>query len=119
MAEPMSQKSRNEYLEKMGERYRRHKGRRARGKLITEFCEVTGHERKYANKLPGKKREPGRDTPPKRRGVERTYGDEVVDMIFAIWRQSEQPCGKRLRPMLDDGLPPKNWTATAQPVRWF
>ena len=105
MAEPMSQKSRNEYLEKMRERYRRYKGRRARGKLITEFCEVTGHERKYANKLLGKRRGPGSKTPPERRGVERTYGDEVIDVIFEIWRQGEQPCGKRLRPMLTDWLP--------------
>lgn len=105
MAEPMSQKSRNEYLEKMRDRYRRYKGRRARSKLISEFCEVTGHERKYATKLLGRKRGPGRARPPKKRGVERTYGDEVIDVIFVIWQQSEQPCGKRLRPMLKDWLP--------------
>ncbi len=105
MAEPISQKSRNEYLEKMCERYQRYEGRRARGKLITEFCEFIGHERKNANKLLGKKREPGCDTPPKRRGVEWIYGDEAVDVIFAIWLQGEQRCGKWLRPMLYDWLP--------------
>jgi len=66
MAEPMSQNSRNEYLEKMRCRYRRYRGKAARGELITEFCEVTGHERKYANKRLGKKRGPGSRRPGKR-----------------------------------------------------
>ncbi|MCK5922672.1 MAG: transposase family protein [Methylococcales bacterium] len=101
----MSQKSRNEYLEKMRDRYRRYKGRRARSKLITEFCEVTGHERKYGNKLLSKKRGPGSRNTDKKRGVARTYCDDVVDVIFFIWQHSEQPCGKRLRPMLADWLP--------------
>jgi hypothetical protein len=48
MENPMSQNSRDEYLEKMRERYRRYQGKPARGKLITEFSRVTGHERKYA-----------------------------------------------------------------------
>jgi hypothetical protein len=104
MAEPMSQTTRNEYLEKMRDRYRRYRGKPARGKLITEFCEVTGHERKYANKLLANKRGPG-SRRPKRRGVGRIYGDEVVDVIFEIWKRGEQPCGKRLRPMLAIWLP--------------
>ena len=44
----MSRKSRDEYLEKMRERYARMTARQARGKLLDEFCLVTGHERKYA-----------------------------------------------------------------------
>lgn len=104
MAEPMSQNSRNEYLEKMRCRYRRYGGKLARSKLITEFCEVTGHERKYAIKLLGRKRGPG-SRRPKKRGVARIYSDAVVDVIFAIWKQGEQPCGKRLKPMLGAWLP--------------
>ena len=45
----MSQTTRNDYLEKMRDRYRRYTGKQARSKLITEFCEVTGHERKYGS----------------------------------------------------------------------
>jgi hypothetical protein len=82
MAEPMSQKSRNEYLEKMRDRYRRYKGRRARGKLITEFCEVTGHEREYANKLLGKKRGPGRTGPPSK--IEQNRGQDEIIAYLAI-----------------------------------
>lgn len=96
----MSQKSRNEYLERMRCRYRRYRGKAARSKLISEFCEVTGHERKYAIKLLGKKRGPGSTKGAKLRGASRTYGTQVIDVLFVIWKHSEQPCGKRLKPML-------------------
>jgi hypothetical protein len=105
MTNSMSQSTRDEYLEKMRNRYRRYTGRQARTKLITEFCEVTSHERKYAIKLLRRKRGPGRKSPPKKRGVDKTYGEEVINVLFEIWRHSEQPCGKRLRPMIKEWLP--------------
>ena len=101
----MSQSTRNEYLEKMRDRYRRYTGKQARTKLITEFCEVTSHERKYAIKLLRRQRGPGRRSPMKKRGVDKTYNEEVIKVLFEIWRHSEQPCGKRLRPMIKDWLP--------------
>ncbi len=58
MAATMSRKTRDEYLEKMRERYARWRGKQARSQLLTEFCEVTGHERKYATKLLGRRRRP-------------------------------------------------------------
>ena len=99
MALTMSRTARNEYLEKMRKRYRRRVGKSARGQLIDEFCEVTGHERKYAIKLLGNQRSPsksGRKTT-KKRGVAKTYGEEVVKILYEIWRYAEQPCGKRLK----------------------
>lgn len=104
MANTMSQNTRNEYLEMMRDRYRRYTGRQARSKLITEFCEVTSHERKYAIKLLRGQRGPG-SAPPAKRGVHNTYGQEVIDVLFVIWSNSEQPCGKRLKPMLKEWLP--------------
>ena len=99
----MSRKSRDEYLEKMRERYARMTGRQARGKLLDEFCLVTGHERKYATKLLGAKRRaaPGAT----RRGRPPTYGEAEKTVIQAIWKACEQPCGKRLKPALRDWLP--------------
>ncbi|MFQ3168114.1 MAG: hypothetical protein ACI8QI_000652, partial [Limisphaerales bacterium] len=47
----MSKKSRREYTEKMRMRYQQMTGKRARSKLLDEYCEVTGHDRKYTNKL--------------------------------------------------------------------
>ena len=105
MAESMSQSTRNEYLEKMRNRYRRYTGKKARTKLITEFCEVTSHERKYAIKLLRRQRGPGGKSLPKKRGVDKTYGEEIVEVLFEIWRHSERPCGKRLRPMIREWLP--------------
>ena len=101
----MSQDTRNEYLERMRDRYRRYTGRQARSKLITEFCAVTSHERKYAIKLLRQQRGAGTTSPATKRGVHKTYGQEVIEIIFEIWRHSEQPCGKRLKPMLKEWLP--------------
>jgi hypothetical protein len=104
MSKRMSRSTRNEYLEKMRCRYRRYSGKKGRSALITEFCEVTGHERKYAIKLLRRQRGPGRKGS-KKRGVGKTYGSEVVEVLFEIWRHSEQPCGKRLKPMIALWLP--------------
>ena len=107
MAKTMSRDSRDEYLEKMRERYRRRPAKAARSALLDEFCVVTGHERKYANKLLRRQRGPKRRgrASPGVRGVAKTYDEDVVGVLFAIWKHSEQPCGKRLAPMLATWLP--------------
>lgn len=58
MAKSMSRSTRDEYLEKMRCRYRRYTGKPAKSRLLDEFCELTGHERKYATKLLGGSRCP-------------------------------------------------------------
>ncbi len=107
MAKTMSRNTRNEYLEKMRERYQRRPAKAARNALLNEFCEVTGHERKYANKLLRRLRGPGRRgaSAGKKRGSPKTYDERVIEVLFEIWKCSEQPCGKRLAPMLPDWLP--------------
>ena len=103
----MSRSTRDECLETMRCRYRRYTGKLAKTKLLDEFCQVTGHERKNASKLLSKRR--GHvligTTPPNRGGRPKTYDAEVVGVLFQIWKQSEQPCGKRLVPLLADWLP--------------
>jgi acyl-CoA reductase-like NAD-dependent aldehyde dehydrogenase len=86
MATTMSQPARDEYLEKMRDRYRRYDGRLAKTKLLDEFCQITGHERKYANKLLKRLRGPNRKggSRSKKRGRERIYALEVVGMVFEI-----------------------------------
>ena len=57
----MSENSTEEYTAKIRDRYARMTGRKARSKLLDEFVEVTGWERKHANKvLLGIKRRQGR-----------------------------------------------------------
>ncbi len=107
MARTMSRPTRDEYLQKMRCRYRRYTGKEAKGRLLDEFCQVTGHERKYATKLLGGRRGPAaRGGPePSRGGRPPTYGPGVAAVVFEIWKHSEQPCGKRLKPMLTAWLP--------------
>ena len=94
----MSRSTRDEYLQKMRCRYRRYTGRPAKGRLLDEFCLVTGHERKYATKLLSGRRGPSgsADGSPSRGGRPPTYEAEVVGVVFEIWKHSEQPCGKTI-----------------------
>ena len=72
---------------------------------MSEFCEVTGHERKYASKLLSGRRGP-KTVGAKRRGRPPSYGEPERKALQAIWKQSEMPCGKRLVAMLADWLGP-------------
>lgn len=109
MAATMSRKSRDEYLGKMRGRYARMSCRRARSRLLDEFCEVTGHERKYASKLLGGTRR--KSLVASMRGRPAKYGDAEKEVIRAIWKACEQPCGKRLKAALAEWLPAyeKRW----------
>lgn len=102
----MSRNSRDEYLITMRSRYARQPSRGRRSRVIDEFCEVTGHERKYAIKLLSGRRGPKAPTraskPP---GRPPAYGAAEKEVLLAIWRDAEMPCGKRLVAMLVDWLP--------------
>jgi hypothetical protein len=94
----MSEPSIEEYTGKMRARYARLTGRKARGKLLDEFVEVTGWERKHANKvLLNTRRRTGRRG---KRGAPRRYGGEVGAALKTCWLAMEQPCGKRMKDML-------------------
>ncbi len=73
----MSKKSKNEYLEKMHERYQG-RGRTGRTLLLDEICEVCGYDRKHAIKpmRPGGYR---RGAAVKKAGRRATYGVEELD----------------------------------------
>ncbi len=96
----MSGKSKREYLEKIRWRYA-HSGKRAKGKILDEFCAVCGYSRKHAIKLlrgrvGWRKRRPG----PKRR-----YGAEVLEPLKRIWLATDQLCSKRLKAALGLWVP--------------
>ena len=95
----MSQNSRKEYLQKMRWRYAQRTGKKGKTMLIDELCEVTGYERKYAIKLLGcHRRDP--NAPPGSIGRKPAYGEDVALVLKEIWLLNEQPCGKRLAPVL-------------------
>lgn len=94
----MSEKSIEEYTEKMRERYARMTGRRARSKMLDEFIAVTGWERKHANKvLLGHKRKSGTRG---QRGAPKQYEQATIDTLKHCWLWMDQPCGKRMKDML-------------------
>lgn len=94
----MSESSKEEYTVKMRSRYGRLTGRKARGRLLDEFVEVTGWDRKHANKvLLGKRRRKGRRG---KRGAKRRYGGDLLKALKTCWLAMEQPCGKRMKGML-------------------
>lgn len=99
----MSQKSKKEYVQISRRRYQA-RAREGRGKLLDEFCEITGYERKYAIKLLGRE-----EPPPRRRGRGAgrppACGGAELKVIKAIWQAAEQPCGKLLAEALPQWLP--------------
>ena len=96
----MSGNSKQEYLEKIRWRYR-HSGRKRKGLILDEFCQVCGYERKYAIKL--LRRSQGRRL--RRPGPPRRYGAEEVRLLREIWLASDQMCSKRLKAALPLWLP--------------
>ena len=83
---------------------RRYEGRGKEGKtrMLDEFCEHYGYERKHAIKLLGDRLPPAAG--PARPGAEPVYAP-VREGIEHIWKASEQLCGKRLEPALELWLP--------------
>ena len=99
----MSAKSRREVLERARQRYGR-RGREGRSRLLDEVCELCGYERKYAIKVLGGKRAIIGSKGRKRGSSQAIYEVAEREVIKAIWLMAEQPCGKRLKAALEDGL---------------
>jgi len=99
----MSQKSKDEYIEKMRSRYQS-RGREGKSKLLDELVEVCGLGRKHAIKLMN--RPPGSTVGrAEARGRKPVYGEAERPVIKAIWLAANQPCGKLLAPMVETWLP--------------
>ena len=96
----VSQLSRKEYLAKMRWRYGQ-RGREGKSRLLDEFCDVCGYDRKHAIKLLNAKPFATKG----KAGRKPVYAKEVAAIIKPIWLSSEQPCGKRLKELLPLWLP--------------
>jgi hypothetical protein len=97
----MSKALKKESLAKLQARYTR-RNREGKTRMLDELCEDYEYERKYAIKLLSSSFAPasGKVHP----GPERRY-DEVQAVVQTIWLAAEQPCGKRLAPILRQWLP--------------
>jgi hypothetical protein len=97
----MSKELKTDWLPKLRVRYGR-RNRAGKSRMLDELCEDYEYERKYAIKLlsDGLPAPSGRVHP----GPERLY--EVIEPVVKhIWLTAEQPCGKRLVPILRQWLP--------------
>lgn len=85
--------NRDEQLERLRRRYQG-RGKEGKARLLDEFCEDYGYERKYAIKLLGApaERHSTKSSPP---GPEPKY-EPVSQVVAQVWKAAEQLCGKRL-----------------------
>lgn len=109
----MGRASRWDYLRQIHPRYRG-AGRVEKGRILDEFCRVTGYNRKYAlrvlNGPPPERR------PPKRRPRRPSYSPKTVSILTAIWKAAGYPWSVRLKALLPLWLPwaRKHFSLTAK-----
>ena len=98
----MSRQGKWEYLKAIHPRYRQ-APRAEKGRILDEFCQVTGYHRKSGLRLLNGP-PPGRRPPPRRRRAP-TYGTRVIQVLAAIWRAAGYPWSVRLKALLPLWLP--------------
>ena len=97
----MSQALRKDWIPKLQARYAG-RGREGKSRMLDELCQDYEYERKYAIKLlGGSLPEPSGKARP---GREPQY-ELIEPVVETIWLAAEQPCGKRLVPILRQWLP--------------
>lgn len=80
------------------------RGPAGRSKMLDELTEQFGYSRKHAIKLLGGQVGWGGD-PSIPKGRPPVYGPDAVEVLWYVWKNAEQPCGKRLVSLLKDWLP--------------
>jgi hypothetical protein len=93
---------------KVAKRYKR-APKKAKGKILDEFCALTGYNRKYAGRIllrgPDKKggnAPPGRPRACRGQGRRPVYTNDVRKALLKIWAILDCPCGKRLIAVLPE-----------------
>ena len=99
----MSGKSRWDYLKAIYFRYKK-VSKPLRSRILDEFCQVCGYNRKYAIRLlGGPAPQKPKAAPPK--GRRPTYGAKVISFLTVIWEAAGYPCSARLKALLPLWLP--------------
>jgi hypothetical protein len=78
-------------------------GRAERGRMLDEFCAVTGYHRVHARRLLGGAA-PAEPAAAARRGRPPTCGAAEVGLLVACWEVADRICSKRLAPYLGELL---------------
>src|SRR5258708_4763544 len=98
----VQQASRYDLVRALAPRYV-HAGKREKGELLDEVCQLTGYTRKHAVAL---LRHPPPDVPLVKRSRRRSasYGPAEVELLQLCWLVTDGICGKRLAPFLPELL---------------
>ena len=96
----MTQESKKEYMEKIKGRYKR-AGRKHKKRILDEFCEVCGYDRKWAIRKLGA----GGGKERRRGGAMRKYGPELLAPLKEVWFAAQQPHSRSLKEALKIWLP--------------
>jgi hypothetical protein len=102
----MSGNSKWDYLKAIYPRYRK-APKPLRSRILDEFCQVCGYNRKYAIRLLNGPAPQKTATAPFK-GRRATYGAKVIGALTAIWQAAGYPCSARLKALLPLWLP---WAA--------
>jgi hypothetical protein len=93
----MSKSATEEYVKVTKKRYRAMKSKRAKGRVLDEFCESSGYDRKHAIKLLNGKAGNRQE----RAGRKAVYSNDVKVVLKELWTMSDQMCSKLLKPVMD------------------
>ena len=88
--------TRDELLEAVAARYRS-AGRAEKGRILTEFTEISGYHRKHAERLLRRGHVVDRSRP---RPERRIYDEAVREALVVLWEAADRICGKRLKPLI-------------------
>lgn len=96
----MGKQEKSTYLTKINERYHR-SSKKIRVKILDEFCEVCGYNRKYAIRLLNKS--PAIQV--KKSGPKTKYESAtILEPLSRIWIGSGKPCSKKLKQIIPEWL---------------
>lgn len=88
--------TRDELLEAVAVRYRA-ATRAEKGRILTEFADISGYHRKHAERLLRRDHVVDRSRP---RPERRIYDDAVREALVVLWEAGDRICGKRLKPLI-------------------
>jgi hypothetical protein len=98
----MSRKSKWDYLKAIFFRYQK-ASKPLRSRILDEFCQVCGYNRKYAIRLLSGPAPQKTKTYPKSRRP--TYSANMISALAAIWEAAGFPCSARIKALLPLWLP--------------
>jgi hypothetical protein len=98
----MSRQSKWDYLKAIYFRYQK-ASKPLRSRILDEFCQVCGYNRKYAIRLLSGPAPQKTKTNPKTRRP--TYGAKMISALAVIWEAAGYPCSARIKALLPLWLP--------------